>query len=142
MLMNRKKYIFKKKKVSKMRDFIVVFVILSVVFGGNYIQNNYLDRTTRDMMDVINKMEENMKLPKEDKRKIVQELLDKWEDYEKPWIALQYHQNINQIEDIVIECYTFYLEGDETHFLLNARKLNRSMDDMKNRERISLVNVL
>ncbi|MBQ8298995.1 MAG: DUF4363 family protein [Clostridia bacterium] len=125
-----------------MRDFIVIFVILSVVFGGNYVQNNYFDKSTKDLLDVINKMEENMELPKDEKKKIVQELLDKWEGYEKPWIALQYHQNINEIEDIVIECYTFYLEGDETHFLLNARKLNRNLDDMKNRERISLVNVL
>ena len=140
--MSQRKFISREKKVIKMRDFIVVFIILCVIFGGNYIQNKYLEKTTNDLMNVINKMEENMTRSKEEKKIVVQELLDKWEAYEKPWIALQYHQNINQIEDILIECYTFYLEGDETHFLLNARKLNRNMDDMKNRERISLVNVL
>lgn len=125
-----------------MKDLIVILVILGVVFGGNYFQNNYLDKTTKDLLTVVNKMEENMDVSREDKEKIVEELLKNWEKYEKPWIALQYHQNINTIEDLLIECYTFYLEGDETHFLLNARKLNRNMDDLKNREQISIVNIL
>lgn len=125
-----------------MKDLIIIIVILGVVFGGTYFQNKYLDKTTKDLVSVINKMEENMGAPREEKEKIVEELLNKWEKYEKPWIALQYHQNINTIEDLLIECYTFYLEGDETHFLLNARIINRNMDDLKNREGISIVNVL
>ena len=125
-----------------MKDLIIIIVILGVVFGGTYFQNKYLDKKTEDLVSVINKMEENMGAPREEKEKIVEELLNKWEKYEKPWIALQYHQNINTIEDLLIECYTFYLEGDETHFLLNVRIINRNMDDLKNREEISIVNVL
>ena len=125
-----------------MNDLIIIIVILGVVFGGTYFQNKYLDKTTEDLVSVINKMEENMGAPREEKEKIDEELLNKWEKYEKPWIALQYHQNINTIEDLLIECYTFYLEGDETHFLLNVRIINRNMDDLKNREEISIVNVL
>lgn len=125
-----------------MKDLIVIIVILGIVFGGTYFQNKYLDKTTEDLLETINKMEINMDVSHANKEELVNELLDKWEKYEKPWIALQYHQNINAVEDLLIECYTFYLEGDETHFLLNARKINRNLDDLKNREEISIVNVL
>lgn len=126
-----------------MKDLIVIFVVLGVVFGGNFFENIYLERTTKELIEIVNEMEKGIDTASEDEKIILEKKLwDKWEQCEKPWIAFLYHKEINNVEDILIECYTFYLEGDRTHFLLNVRKLNRNLEDLKNREVISLVNVL
>ena len=53
-----------------------------------------------------------------------------------------YHQEINQIEDLVIECYNYYLQGDKDLFQVSYGKLKRNIEDMKNREIITFTNIL
>lgn len=125
-----------------MRDLIVIFSILIIIFGGNFIQNKYLDKSTKELMEIVDKMKENINSESAKKEELKIELLDKWESFEKIWITLQYHQSINIIEDNLIEAYTFFLDGKKTEFLFGERKLRRNIDDMKNREKITLENIL
>ena len=72
----------------------------------------------------------------------VNNILDIWESNEKRWIMVEYHQEINQIEDLVIECYTYYLQGEKELFEISYKKLERNIEDMQNRVKITFTNIL
>ena len=126
-----------------MRDIFVIIVILVAIFGGNVFIHKHVDETGNDFLSVVKSLEEGIERDDEvAKNKEVKKILDIWDDNEKNWIMIGYHQEINQIEDLVIECYSYYLQGDKDLFEVSYRKLKRNIEDMKNREIITFTNIL
>lgn len=126
-----------------MRDLFVIIVILGTIFGGNYFINKHVEESGNKFLNMVKKLEEGIESDSGDtKNKEVKKILDVWEDNEKKWIMIGYHQEINQIEDLVIECYSYYLQGDKDLFEVSYRKLERNIEDMKNREIITFTNIL
>ena len=52
---------------------------------------------------------------------------------EKKWIMIGYHHEINTMEDLLIECYTYYLQNDKNNFEISYGKLERNTKDLENR---------
>ena len=125
-----------------MRDFIIVLTILSVIFGGNFFIHRYIDSSGKEFLAKVRKMGENMDLEANKKNKNVEEILKVWEENEEKWIMIGYHQEINDIEDLLIECYCYYLQGDEEAFKVSYKKLARNIEDLRNREKITFTNIL
>ena len=125
-----------------MRDLIVIIVILVLVFGGDILIEKYLESTSKELIQHIEKMSGGFKEKEEVKNREVEELIGIWEEKEKPWIIIEYHDAINQIEDLVIETYSWYLNDDKEEFDIAYRKLMRLIDDLRNRVDLSLENVL
>ena len=125
-----------------MRDFIIVFTILCVIFAGNYFIYKYIDGSGVEFLEVVKELESNMELPNEEKKKKVADVLKLWEENEEKWIMIGYHQEINDIEDLVIECYNYYLQSDRESFIISYKQLERSIEDLKNREKITFTNIL
>ena len=125
-----------------MRDFLVVVVILGVVFGGNYFIHEYIDGSGKDFLEKVSDLNKSMDLEENIKKKQIEELLNIWENNEEKWIMIGYHQEINDIEDLLIECYSYYLQGDKDGFDVSFRKLERNLEDLRNRERITFTNIL
>lgn len=125
-----------------MRDIFVVLTILGVVFGGNYFIHRYIDKTGEEFLGKVNLLEKSINSGDEIKVKEVEKLLELWEKNEEKWIMIGYHQEINDIEDLLIECYVHYLQGEKEELELSYRKLKRNVEDMKNRETITFTNIL
>lgn len=126
-----------------MRDVFVIIAILAIVFGGNWFINKHVEESGKEFLNMVKNLEESIETEAKDvKNKQVDELLEVWENNEKKWIMIEYHQEINQIEDLVIECYSYYLQGDKESFEVSYRKLERNIEDMKNREIITFTNIL
>lgn len=125
-----------------MKDFFVILTILLVVFGGNHFIHGYIEESGRTFLDKVNKLEKSIKNESSIKNKEVLDILKLWENNEKKWIMIAYHQEINDIEDLLIECYSYYLQGDEEGFEVSFRKLKRNVEDMGNREIITFTNIL
>lgn len=126
-----------------MRDIFVIITILVIVFGGNWFINKHIEQSGNEFLNLVNKLEDGIESDNEElKNEEVKEVLEAWEDNEKKWIMIGYHQEINQIEDLVIECYSYYLQGDKDLFEVSYRKLKRNIEDMKNREIITFTNIL
>ncbi len=125
-----------------MRDFIIVFTILCIIFGGNYFIHKYIDSSGMEFLKVVRDLESTMELANDEKKKKIEALLNLWEENEEKWIMIGYHQEINDIEDLVIECYIYYLQGDKDSFLVSYKQLERNIEDLKNREKITFTNIL
>lgn len=126
-----------------MRDVFVIIAILAIVFGGNSFINKHIEESGNEFLNIVKKLEDGIESDDKNAKNIeVKKILDLWENNEKKWIMIGYHQEINQIEDLVIECYTYYLQGDKEDFEVSFRKLKRNIEDMKNREIITFTNIL
>lgn len=125
-----------------MRDVFVVLTILSVVFGGNYFIYKYIDKTGKEFLQEVSALEKSINSGDELKVREVDKVLDVWENNEEKWIMIGYHQEINDIEDLLIECYSYYLKGEKEDFDTSYKKLERNVEDLRNREKITFTNIL
>ena len=124
-----------------MRDILVISVILLLVLGGGYISNIYLEKSSEKLMNEINKMTNGFEKSEDEKNEIVLKVKSEWESVEQGWIVFEYHDSINDIEDLLIECYTYFLDDDESEYMVSFGRLKRHVDDMKNRGTLTYVNI-
>ncbi len=125
-----------------MRDVIVLLVIFALVFGGDVFVKRYLEKSSRDLLSHFEEISGDFEKNYKEKINKVEEICTTWEEKEHIWIIFEYHDSINEIEDLVIEAYSYYLNGGEEEFAMSYRKLIRLIDDLKNRAELSLENVL
>ncbi len=125
-----------------MRDVIVLIVVFLLVFGGDFLIKKYLEKSSADFIEHFDEMSGDFERNYDDKLLKVKEIIDDWEKKESPWIIFEYHDSINDIEDMVIETYSHYLNNNREEFDISYRKLIRLIDDLKNRVDLSFENVL
>lgn len=125
-----------------MRDLIVVTIVFLLVFGGDFFIKNYLESSAANLLESFEEISGDFEKNYEEKIADVQEIIDNWEEKESPWIIFEYHDSINEIEDLVIEAYSYYLNNNREEFDVTYRKLMRFVDDLKNRMELSFENVL
>lgn len=125
-----------------MRDLVVIIVIIGLVFGGDVFIEKYLGKSSEKLIQQIEMMSESFNEDEKAKKRNVDSLKQIWEETEKPWIVIEYHEEINNIEDLVIETYSYYMSGEKEEFDIAYRKILRLIEDLKNRIDLSLENVL
>lgn len=125
-----------------MKDFLVIITILLIVFGGNYFVYGYIDDSGRSFLSEVENLKKSIKLDENTKKQYVQRLLNIWEKNEKKWIMIGYHEEINNIEDLLIECYSYYFQDKEEELDIAYKKIIRCLDDLRNREKLTLTNIL
>lgn len=125
-----------------MRDVIILAIVFLLVFGGDFFIKNYLEKSSSDFLQHFEEMSGDFEQDYSYKILKVKEIIDNWEEKESPWIIFEYHDSINDIEDMVIEAYSHYLNNNRAEFNIAYRKLIRLVDDLKNRMELSFENVL
>ena len=124
-----------------MRDIIVIGVILLLVFCGVYLSNVYIEKIAQKLFNKINEMTIGFEKKESEKEEIVKTIKDEWERIEKGWIVFEYHESINDIEDLLIECYTYFLDNNKSEYMVSFGILKRHVDDMQNRGSLTYVNI-
>lgn len=126
-----------------MKDLIVIIIIVAIIFGGSFWVSNYYEKSGNEIIAIIENLSEGLE---EDsysvKKEKVDKLKDEWDKKQKIWITLQYHETINAMEDLVIECTNNYLAEEKEEFDISFDKLKRSIEDLKFREEINFVNIM
>lgn len=125
-----------------MRDVIVLIIVFLLVFGGDFFIQNYLEKSSADLLGFFEEMSGDFEKDYNEKVLDVEEIITSWEEKESPWIIFEYHDSINEIEDLVIEAYSYYLNNNRGEFEIAYRKIVRLVDDFKNRMELSFENVL
>lgn len=125
-----------------MRDVIILVIIGLFVFGGDILVEKYFAKSSKELLNYFEQMSGDFDVPRVEKLKLVDKIIFIWEEKETPWIIFEYHESINEIEDLVIESYSHYLNDDRDEFEVSYRKLNRLLEDLKNRIKLSFENVL
>lgn len=126
-----------------MKDLIVIITTVILVFGGGMMAKKYFERSGNEIIDIIEEMSKGLETDTEEQKQSKIETLKKeWDKKQSIWITIQYHTSINEMEDIVIECYNYYNTSNREEFDISYEKLKRNIEDLKYREEITLVNIL
>lgn len=126
-----------------MKDLFIIVVILAIVFGGSFFLSNYFEKTGKEIIDIVDTMSEDLEMDnKDEKIAKIAELKEKWDKTQSVWIMLQYHDNINAIEDFIIECCNYYIYQNREEFDIARDKIIRSIEDLKYKEQFTLMNIM
>lgn len=124
-----------------MKETVIIIVSLVLVFVPSFIFKNFLDRSGKDILNILESMSEDIKndtTPNEDKSKTLKEaFLEK----EKRWIMIVDHEILDEIEDDIEECIFYYNDSEKTEFLSAQSRLKNHIEDLKKREEVSIVNI-
>ncbi len=126
-----------------MKDLFVIIVVFILVFGGDCLAAKYYEKVENEIVDAVEDLSKSFDSDSQAERKSkVEKIKNLWEDKEGMLIMLQYHNSMNDIEDLIIECCVYYENEEETDFKASFEKLKRNIDDIKNRGRLSVNNVV
>lgn len=126
-----------------MKDFIVIIIIVSIIFGGSFFARRFFESSGNEIISVLDDMSYGIiKDSDEERKNKIDNLKEMWDKKQKIWITMQYHENVNNMHDTIIECCNYYFNKDEEEFVISKEKVKRSIDDLKNRETLSLFNIM
>ena len=126
-----------------MKDLIVILIIVGIVFGGSFALGIHFENSGNEVLEVLQKMSDGLVTDSQsEKNERIGELKNIWDEKQRVWILFQYHENINSMEDVLIECCNYYKKSNEEEFNISYEKLKRSIEDLKNREDISMLNIM
>lgn len=125
-----------------MKETIIICVSLTLVFVPSFIFKNYLEKTGKDVLQILESMNEDIKneiTPDEEKSKVLEKV---YLEKEKKWILIVDHDILDEIEDGIAECIAYYNDEEKTEFISAYNKLKEHIKDLKKREEISLANIM
>ena len=121
---------------------IIICVFLALVFVPSFIFKNYLEKTGKDVLQILESMNDDIKNeanPDEEKSKVLEKV---YLEKEKKWILIVDHDILDEIEDGIAECIAYYNDEEKTEFISAYNKLKEHIKDLKKREEISLANIM
>ena len=77
-----------------------------------------------------------------EKEKNIKEMNETFDKNQRKWIMFEFHDSINSIEAVMIECCNYYKTKNNEQFDISYEKLKKNMQDLKNREEISILNIM
>ena len=125
-----------------MKETIIICVSLALVFVPSFIFKNYLEKTGKDVLQILESMNDDIKneaKPDEEKSKVLEKV---YLEKEKKWILIVDHDILDEIEDGIAECIAYYNDEEKTEFISAYNKLKEHIKDLKKREEISLANIM
>lgn len=125
-----------------MKETIIICVSLALVFVPSFIFKNYLEKTGKDVLQILESMNDDIKNeanPDEEKSKVLEKV---YLEKEKKWILIVDHDILDEIEDGIAECIAYYNYEEKTEFISAYNKLKEHIKDLKKREEISLANIM
>lgn len=125
-----------------MKETIIICVSLALVFVPSCIFKNYLEKTGKDVLQILESMNDDIKNeanPDEEKSKVLEKV---YLEKEKKWILIVDHDILDEIEDGIAECIAYYNDEEKTEFISAYNKLKEHIKDLKKREEISLANIM
>ena len=91
-----------------MKEIIEIIIILVVVCTTSLVLQQYLEKTSEDILSKLNNLKEEMKLAQESNntdnvKKISDEIIKKWEEISEVWSMVVVHQELDNIKLSILE---------------------------------------
>lgn len=91
-----------------MKEWIIIFIILIIIFGGALYIQNYLNKSSKniisDLKELKAKIEEAQNTEnREIIKKEVNKLYDEWSETEEKWAVIVFHSELDLIETSFIK---------------------------------------
>ena len=124
-----------------MKEVIILIVVLMLVFIPNFSFKYYLDKSGKEIINIVKELEKNLEegnVDKFDADRLKENFLEK----EKIWILLVDHDMLDEIEYKIEDCVAHYSVEDKAEFISSAYQLYDEIEDLSKREEISFGNIL
>lgn len=125
-----------------MKEFLIVFIVLLLVFIPNILFKNYLQTTGDELIKILNNMNDDISNGRNINEEKSSSLRECFREKEKGWILIIDHDILDEIENGIEECISSYDEEDKMEFTSSYGKLKNAIEDLTKREEVSLRNIL
>lgn len=129
-----------------MKEFIIIIIILIIIIGGAIYIQKYLDRTSGELISDLNDLKKMMLETKqtddrENIKKKVNEIYNKWNEVEKGWSIIVLHSELDLIETSFIKMKSGIEEGEINRGLEELETSIFLIDHISQKEKFCLKNI-
>ncbi len=130
-----------------MKDVIIIIVIIALIVVGDIGTKRYLNKTVDELLGTLEELKSNVILAKENdsRDKIKEEMKqvdEKWEKTNKIWAVLVMHQEVDNIEQALVRAKSNINDGELETALQEIETAIFFSEHVKEREKLSLYNIL
>lgn len=124
-----------------MKDLVIVIAIVFLVFVPGYYTNSYLKDSAKEIVTIVENIENEVKIGEMGNLKLVQNLKEKWEKEQDWWNILSNHQNTDEVQRQIEMLITNYENKEKSEVLINLTEIKSIVEDVPKGEGIMLVNI-
>ena len=129
-----------------MKEFIIIIIILIIIIGGAIYIQKYLDRTSGELISDLKYLKKMMLETKqtddrENIKKKVNEIYNKWNEVEKGWSIIVLHSELDLIETSFIKMKSGIEEGEINRGLEELETSIFLIDHISQKEKFCLKNI-
>ena len=129
-----------------MKEILTVLVSIVLVCTGAVISQNYLNKTSDELVGEIENLRAEIQKAKLDENntsiKLSEDIYDKWKNIEKKWSLIVIHTELDQIELSLIGMNADIKEKEYEKAMEELEKSVFLLQHIKEKERLALKNVL
>lgn len=124
-----------------MKDLSVIVIILLLVFVPGYYSEIYLKKSGEEIVNMLEKVEEEVKFGNMDNFNKVEEIKKKWEKEQELWNILSNHQNTDDVQKNIEIMLANYENKEADDVLANIAEIRFILEDVPKGEKIRIVNI-
>lgn len=124
-----------------MKDLIIVFVVLVLVFVPGHYTKKYLEDSGEKIVETLVKIKQDVEQEKFENSNLVYELKDEWNKEQELWNVFSNHQNTDQIQREIEKLITNYESKERHEALINITEIKSIIEDAPKGEGIAIVNI-
>ncbi len=130
-----------------MKDTIIIIAIIVIILAGDMWTKKYLNKTVDELLGTLEELKDNVIVAKESnsREKIkeeMQEVEKKWKKTNEIWAVLVMHQEVDNIEQALTRAKSNINNGDLEVALQEIETAIFFSKHVKEREKLSLKNIL
>ena len=124
-----------------MKDLIIVFVVLVLVFVPGHYTKKYLEDSGEKIVETLVKIKQDVEKETFENSNLVYELKDEWNKEQELWNVFSNHQNTDQIQREIEKLITNYESKERHEALINITEIKSIIEDAPKGEGIAIVNI-
>lgn len=124
-----------------MKDWSVVIIILLLVFVPGYYSEIYLEKSGKEIVKMLENVENDVKHGNMEDLMKVKEIKEKWEKEQELWNILSNHQNTDDVQKNIEIMLANYQNKEADDVLANIAEIRFILEDVPKGEKIRLVNI-
>lgn len=129
-----------------MRDAIIIISIILIIIVGDLMMQNYLSKTTEELLTDLNKLKDKAIKTKEKNERdeiitLANNVNKKWQEISKIWSIIIVHQEIDNLEQAFTRAKSSIENGDLDEAIPEIEEAIFFTNHVRDRERLTLKNI-
>jgi len=129
-----------------MKETIIIIFILIIIFGGAIYTKNFLNSTSEEIILKLDELKEEIIIAKENNertivQKLANEIYDKWEEMDKTWSILVFHEELDSIQISLTKMKAQIEKGELEESIEELETTKFLINHIKEKEKFNLKNI-